>query len=236
VRRANVDEFPIEEFRTRFLAASPPAAPGSGWEYANAGYTLLALVVEAVTGASFGELLESRIFAPLGMTDTGYRVPAREDAEHARGYDWVEGRLQRAPHVFSGWGNSGIESTVADLARWAAALERGALLSREGYRAMFAPARLSDGRPAVFGFRDDPGASYGLGWFLTRHRGRVEQSHGGAVAGFSSMVVRLPESRTTVIVLSNGKDRGDRRAQAELIARTVLDVLLGPGEATPVRP
>jgi CubicO group peptidase (beta-lactamase class C family) len=130
----------------------------------------------------------------------------------------------------------GFESSIADLARWAAALDRGVLLGREGYRAMFTPGRLSDGRPIAFGFRDDPVASYGLGWFLTRHRGRVEQSHGGAVAGFSSMIIRLPESWTTVIVLSNGKDRGDRRAQAELIARAALDVLLGPGGAAPVRP
>jgi D-alanyl-D-alanine carboxypeptidase len=236
VRRANVDEFPIDEFRRRFLAAAPASAPGTRWEYANAGYTLLALVVEEVTGAPFGDFLHSRIFAPLGMAHTGYRVPARRDAEHARGYDWVEGRLQPAPHVFSGWGNSGVESSVADLARWAAVLDRGALLGPWGYRMMFTPARLADGRPAAFGFRDDPAASYGFGWFLTRYRGRVEQSHGGAVAGFSSIVIRLPESRTTIIVLSNGKDRGDRRAQAETIARATLDVLLGSSRSVPTLP
>jgi D-alanyl-D-alanine carboxypeptidase len=236
VRRANVDEFPIDEFRRRFLAAPSASAPGTRWEYANAGYTLLALVVEEVTGAPFGEFLQSRIFAPLGMDHTGYRVPARQDAEHAPGYDWVEGRLQPAPHVFSGWGNSGVESSVADLARWAAALDRGTLLGAQGYRRMFTPARLADGRPAAFGFRDDPTASYGFGWFLTRYRGRVEQSHGGVVAGFSSIVIRFPESRTTIIVLSNGKDRGDRRAQAETIARATLDVLLGPSRSAPTLP
>lgn len=229
VRRANVDEFPIEEFRRRFLAEPARSAPGTRWEYANAGYTLLALMVESVSGTPFGDFLQARIFGPLGMTRTGYRVPARQDAAHARGYDWVEGRPQPAPHVFSGWGNSGVESSVRDLARWAAAVERGELLRAESYREMFSPARLGDGTPVAFGFRDDRAASYGLGWFLTRAAGRPVQTHGGAIAGFSAVITRVPELHATLIVLSNGKDRGDRMAQAEVLARAVMEAVFPPG-------
>ena len=229
VRRANVDEFPIEEFRRRFLEAPARSAPGTRWEYANAGYTLLALIVESVTGAPFGDFLRSRIFAPLRMSQTGYRVPLQQDTVHARGYDWVDGRLQPAPYVFSGWGNSGVESSVLDLARWAAALDRGGLLRAESHREMFSRVDLSDGTPVAFGFRDDPAASYGSGWFLTRQGGRPVQTHGGAIAGFSALITRIPELRATIIVLSNGKDRGDRIAQAEVIGRAVMEALFPPG-------
>ncbi len=226
VRRANVDEIPIEEFRSRFLAAAPRSAPGTRWEYANAGYTLLALIVEAVARVPFGEFLESRIFRPLGMADSGYRVPRQPGASHARGYDWTDGAPRPAPHVFSGWGNSGIESSARDLARWGAALERGELLSPRAYRLMFSRPELREGVPLSFAFRDDRDASYGLGWFLTRHRGIPVQTHGGAIAGFSSMITRVPGHRITIVVLSNGKDRGDRVGQADAVARAVLDVVL----------
>ncbi|HEX8242651.1 MAG TPA: serine hydrolase domain-containing protein, partial [Longimicrobium sp.] len=74
MRRANVDEFPIDEFRRRFSAAEAPSTPGTRWAYANAGYTLLSLIVEAVERRPFGESLNARIFRPLGMAQSGYRV------------------------------------------------------------------------------------------------------------------------------------------------------------------
>ena len=226
VRRANVDEIPMAEFRRRFLAAPPRSAPGTRWEYSNAGYTLLALIVEAVAGVSFGVFVESRIFRPLGMADSGYRVPRQQGESHARGYDWIDGAYRPAPHVFSGWGNSGIESSARDLARWGAALERGELLSPRSYRLMFGRPELRAGVPLSFAFRDDPDASYGLGWFLTRGRGVPVQTHGGAIAGFSSVVTRVPEHRMTIVVLSNAKDRGDLVGQADVVARAILDAVL----------
>jgi CubicO group peptidase (beta-lactamase class C family) len=229
MRRANVDEFPIDEFHRRFSEASPASAPGTRWAYANAGYTLLSLIVEAVERRPFGESLNARIFRPLRMSQSGYRITERGDGLHASGYDWVNGALQPAPPVFSGWGNSGIETSVADMARWAAAVERGRLLSRVAYAQMFAPARLGSGAKVEFPFRDDSAASYGMGWFLMRERGVAVQTHGGVIAGFSAVVSRFPESRYTVIVLSNGKDRGDRMNQAEVLARAVAEVILPGG-------
>jgi D-alanyl-D-alanine carboxypeptidase len=225
VRRANVDEFSIEEFRRRFAAAPARAAPGTRWEYANAGYTLLALVVEAVAREPFGDFLRQRIFGPLGMSRAGYRVPERRDEAHAVGYDWVDGALQPAPHVFSGWGNSGIEASLTDMVRFAAALARGQLPGSAAGGEMFAPARFASGAPVAFGFRSDPAASYGMGWFLLRERGAAVQTHGGAIAGFSSVLTRYPANGATVIVLANGKDRGDRVSQAETLAGVVAEVL-----------
>ena len=223
MRRQNIDEMPLEEFRRRFTERPASFPPGTSWQYANAGYTLLSDIVERASGQSLGDVLERRIFARAGMSNTSYRVPKTGDALHAVGYDLVDGSLQEAPHVFSGWGNSGIESNVADLARWSAILHRGELLGRDSYREMFAAAQIAD-TAVNFAFRGGR-ASYGLGWFLVTDRGERVITHGGAIAGFSSVFSRLPDRGWTVIVLSNAKQGADRQNQAEVIAGAILNVL-----------
>ncbi|HEX2080513.1 MAG TPA: serine hydrolase domain-containing protein [Longimicrobium sp.] len=226
VRRANVDEMTVEEFRRRLEEQPVSFAPGTRWQYANAGYTLLADIVERVSGEELGAFLRRRIFQPLGMRTAGYRVAATGDTLHAVGYDRVEGRLERAPHVFSGWGNSGMEASVLDLAAWAAALERQELLAPRSYQAMYAPARLASGAEARFEFGGAPQSGYGLGWFLSSYRGEPLITHGGAIAGFSSIVNRFPGRRLTIIVLSNGKQGEDRMGQADALARAIAAELL----------
>jgi CubicO group peptidase (beta-lactamase class C family) len=180
--------------------------------------------VERAGGLPFGEFLRRRIFTPLGMTSTGYRMPQRDDSLHAVGYDFVDGRNVAAPHIFSGWGNSGIESTAADLARFAAAIQRRDLLKASSYDLAFTPGKLSNGSPAGFTFSGAP-AYYGFGWFLTTYRGRVLQTHGGAIAGFSSILNRFPEQGYSIVVLSNSKQGVDRLGQADALARAIAKVL-----------
>ena len=224
MRRANVDEMEVAEFWRRLAERPASSAPGSTMQYANAGYAVLSFVVERVSGVPFREFLRRRIFAPLGMKNSGYRVPQQNDARHALGYDLTDGRSVEAPHVFSGWGNSGIETTVEDLARWAAAIERGELLSKASYEQMFAPGKLANGAPNSFQF-GSASANYGLGWFLLSQNGQRVQTHGGAIAGFSSIVNRVPDAGYTVIVLSNSKQGTDRLGQADGVARAIAALL-----------
>jgi CubicO group peptidase (beta-lactamase class C family) len=157
------------------------------------------------------------------MRHTAYRAPQRGDGRHAVGYDLVNDSLARAPHVFSGWGNSGIESTASDMARWVAALARGEILKPASYRAMWTPGRLIGDTVLNFPFRGSPSA-YGFGWFLTSYRGAPLNTHGGAIAGFSSVVHRFTANGWSVIVLSNGKQGADRQNQADVVAQAVVDV------------
>jgi CubicO group peptidase (beta-lactamase class C family) len=224
MRRANVDEMSETEFQQRFLERPASFAPGVSFQYANAGYTLLSQIVERVSGQTFGAYLQRRIFEPLRMQHTSYRQPRRSDGVQAMGYDLVDGSLEEAPHVFSGWGNSGIETNVEDLAQWAQALDRRELLNHASYRAMFTPARVSPDTALNFPFRGAR-AAYGLGWFLTTDRDDALITHGGAIAGFSSVLHRLPERRWTLIVLSNKKQGSDRQGEAEALAGAVLEAL-----------
>ncbi|MBA3406273.1 MAG: beta-lactamase family protein [Gemmatimonadaceae bacterium] len=224
MRRENIDEFDVAEFRRRLEERPVSFSPGTNVQYANSGFTLLAFIVEAASGEEFGQYLKRRIFGPLGMKNAGYRVQRQADASHARGYELVSGRLVEAPHVFSGWGNSGIEASVLDIARFAAALERRALLRSATYDQMYTPARLAnDSLPK---FRSNGvSTQFGLSWFLTSYRGAELVSHGGAVAGFSSMLDRFVRDGWTIIVLSNAKQGADRLSQASAIARSIADLV-----------
>lgn len=222
MRRANVDELDVAEFKRRLEERAASFPPGTNVQYANAGFTLLAFIVEAASGEEFGQFLRRRIFAQLGMRSAGYRVQQRTDPRHARGYELVNGELAEAPHVFSGWGNSGIEASVLDMAMFAAALERRALLRSETYDQMYTPARLINDSLPKFS-SNGVSALFGVSWFLTSYRGAELISHGGAVAGFSSALDRFVRDGWTIIVLSNGKRGADRQSQASGIARAIAD-------------
>lgn len=165
--------------------------PGERYEYSNSNYNLLALVIERASGLSYGEFLERRIFAPLGMTHSGHHgdaaaiIPGR-----AEGYSPVGlAALERAPWI--DWsvktGNGSLYSTAADLLRFARALMRGELLSATSLRAM---------HTAYI-------ASAGYGWFVRPRHGRPQVHINGRSPGFGSYLGIYPEDDLVVIVLGN---------------------------------
>ncbi len=167
--------------------------PGSDYRYSNSGYALLALVVERASGQPFARFLRERIFARLGMEGT----LAREDegppvAHRAYGYSLQEGVWRRTDQSTTSavLGDGGIYSSVADLARWDAALYDDRLLSAASRKQAFAPATAT---------REPDVAHYGFGWRLQEGM----QWHSGESIGFRNVLLRFPAQRLTVIVLSN---------------------------------
>jgi CubicO group peptidase (beta-lactamase class C family) len=226
LRRDNVDEFSLAEFQTRFLEAERSFAPGEKWEYSNTGYILLAMIAERAGRKPLDNLFEHLIFRPAGMRNTRYRGPLTKARGRATGYDWQDDRWVASPPVYSGYGNSGIESTAADLSAFATALQHRRLLRPSSYEAMLSKARLASGAPVSFSFRGAP-TSYGLGWFLTDRCGSRVAMHGGTIAGFSSNLSWSVDRHVTAAVLSNGKSTADRIGLADKIAGAALNQILG---------
>lgn len=231
LRRGNVDEFSPGEFRARFAESEPSFAPGTRWEYANSGYILLSMIAEKAGGRPFGTLLDDIVFRPAGMHDSRYRAPLIATAGRAAGYDWQTGRWQAAPPVYSGYGNSGIETTVDDLAQFALALQRRRLLNPGSYAAMLKPQKLASGEVIRFDFRDSP-TGYGLGWFVSDMCGVMVASHGGTIAGFSANLSWAPDRAYAIGVLSNGKSGANRIGVADEVATAAMRAGLGcaPGQ------
>jgi CubicO group peptidase (beta-lactamase class C family) len=166
--------------------------PGTRCRYSNSGYVLLALIVARASGAGFAAFLRRRIFEPLGMVCTvAFEAGISQVVQRAFGYGNFDGCWKRTDQDLTSatLGDGGIYSSIDDLAKWDAALYDGSLLRPESLRQAFAAAADSD----------DPAVRYGFGWRLTGDA----LWHSGESIGFRNVIVRYPQRRTTVIILTN---------------------------------
>jgi len=170
-------------------------APGTGYRYSNSGYALLALIVERASGQRYARFLHDRIFQPLGMNDTvAYEAGVSDVAHRSYGYSLEDGAWTRTDQSTTSavLGDGGIYSSIDDLARWDAALYDERLLSSQSLRQAFTPATPTD----------DPKVEYGFGWRITGET----LWHSGESIGFRNVIVRWPQRRLTVVVLTNRDD------------------------------
>jgi CubicO group peptidase (beta-lactamase class C family) len=194
-------------------------APGSKWEYSNSGYAVLAMIVEKVSGKSFGKFLQERIFTPLKMTHTlAYEKGKNEVPHRAYGHSKIDGVWQETDQspTSAVLGDGGIYSSLDDLAKWDRALREHTLLSEEEMRPALTPVQPRDGPPKS---PEGKPVSYGFGWFLDPYQSRKRMSHDGNTIGFRTTIQRFPGEQLTVIVLAN---RADLDPQA--LALKVVDL------------
>lgn len=211
IRSYDVYRFRLTPEEVIQIAHSRPMdfAPGTGWYYSNTGYFLLSMIVERIEGRPLGQVLESRIFGPLEMTQTRLADPEAIIRHRASGY-WVNkaGELiNRNPtETSSTLGAGGILSSAYDLAKWDEALYGDQLLSAESKATMWTPAILPNG--------DSTG--YAFGWRVGRYKGHKSQSHGGQVAGFVANFSRFPDQEAAIIVFLNRYRVGSGRLKEAL--------------------
>jgi CubicO group peptidase (beta-lactamase class C family) len=171
-------------------------APGSTWQYCQTGINSLGRIIEVVSGKSFPEFLQERLFTPLGMADTTFTPTAAQQLRLATPYQSKDGKLtaSRLPAAFdptiSGrvpMANGGLFSTAHDYGRFCQLmLNHGTLDGRRYLTAASVAAMTSvQSGDLVTGFT--PGNGWGLGWCVIRHPQGVSAAlspgtfgHGGA--------------------------------------------------------
>jgi len=173
--------------------------PGQKWLYNNSGYFLLGYIVEKVSGVSYGEYLRRTFFEPLGMKNTAVHDARAVIPGEACGYAWENDRATKALNWdMSRAGAAGaLYSTVDDLHVWNEALFGGKVLSKASLDAALVPVVTAEDATES----KDEGYGYGLG--ILRTRGLRVVAHGGGLSGFQSNLLRVPDERFTVVVLSN---------------------------------
>jgi D-alanyl-D-alanine carboxypeptidase len=124
------------------LAADHPAnfRPGERFDYSNTNYTLLALIIEKITGDSLANVVRARITEPLALTSSTMETTSHLDAPYADGY--LVGLADQPVNVTrisasSVFGNGNLVSTPLDVARFYRALARGDVVSKAQLRGMF---------------------------------------------------------------------------------------------------
>lgn len=195
--------------------ATPTYFPvGSQYRYSNSAYALLALIVQARSGQTFAHFLKDNIFTPLGMTNTlAYEAGNSVVPQRAYGHSLRTNGWQRTDQSLTSsvLGDGGIYSSVNDLFKWDQALYSTKLVSAATLEEAFTPKTPTD----------IPGKSYGYGWYLTEHRGVKQIWHSGESIGFRTRLMRMPEKKFAVIILSNRSDK-----KLEEYAAKAIDLIL----------
>lgn len=193
--------------------------PGTNWQYSNSGYVVLGLVVQKVSGETFGKFLNDRIFAPLHMDHTVlYEKGKNEVSNRAYGHTKTANGWQETDQspTSATLGDGGIYSSLADLAKWDRGLRDHTLLSEAEMQPAVTPVK-------VPGVEEPDGkkAEYGFGWFLNPYKGHIRMWHYGETMGFRTAIERFVADRLTVIVLANRAD-----VDANALALRVADLSL----------
>ncbi len=180
----------VEQLVAKFAGLPLEFEPGANQRYSNSNYNLLALVLEKVTGESYGDYIRKHILEPAGMQNSGsdgdasrvipllasgYVPAGMADYEKAAYIDWSNKT-----------GNGSLYSTVDDLYRFDRALTTDSLLksaTRQKY------------------YVDGPGNRYG--WYMLKRLGHRVMAAKGRSPGFTAELDRYPDDDATIILLSN---------------------------------
>lgn len=192
---------------------------GAEYLYSNTGFTLLAVVVERVSGKTLKEFTEERIFEPLGMTGTHFHDDHNTVVRNrAYGYAALRGGGYRLSIPdFDVVGATSLHTTAEDMAHW----DRNFHTAEVG-----GPVVLEEmHRRGILRSGDTIG--YALGLSHGSYRSLPTVGHGGADAGYRSNFLRFPEQGSSVAVLCNFPTSNPGR-----LATRVADIVL-EGEFPP---
>lgn len=170
--------------------------PGAEYSYSNTGYTLLAEIVQAVSGQTLREFTTERIFAPLGMAQTFFFddvtqvVPGRANsyAKEKDGEVWKRSLLN-----YDNVGATSLFTTAEDMAKWAGNFTNPVVGDKALMEQIGTPGTLADGSPIDYAF----GLSRG------KRTGYDVIQHSGSDASFGSLFVYFPQHDFAVTVLAN---------------------------------
>lgn len=187
----------VKDYLPLFVDEPLRFPPGAQWSYSNAGFIVLGLIIERVSGQNYYDYVQEHIYEPAGMTATGSTPKTERPENLAVGYmrgpsGKVEPNWETLP--YRGMSAGGGESTVGDLLRFANALRGYKLLSRE------MTERITAGKAET-----PRGATgkYAYGFEDRVENGRRFVGHGGGAPGMNGMLTILWDEGYTVIVLAN---------------------------------
>jgi CubicO group peptidase (beta-lactamase class C family) len=189
-------DYTEEQLVQAFAKMAMDFAPGEKWRYSNTGYVLLGIIIHRVTGEFYGDMLQERIFKPLGMTSTRIISEADIVPHRSSGYRLVKGALKNQEWVsptLNTTADGALYTNVLDLAKWDAALDKKLLVKPASYDLIWTPAKLNNGKTYPYGF----------GWSLTEEGDKRVVSHDGAWQGFTMTISRHIDDHWTVIVMTN---------------------------------
>ena len=172
-------------------------------KYSNLGIAMLGYALSKIAGQPYNDLIRDRIFAPLGMIDSGFdRAPYGED-HYAVGYS-KQNEIMKASTDWNPYGwipAGGLYSTVADISKFIslqftdapAGASSSQILGSSTLREMHMPVNLAPNFKSGFG----------LGFALSRVAEQKVVGHSGSVPGFKTSIAMIPALKLGVVAFTN---------------------------------
>jgi hypothetical protein len=182
--------------------------------------SLAGLLVEEVTGSSYADYVQNRIFRPLGMNDSWIMTKPGDEKGVAAPYEIEDGRARRMDYEwYSTPPVASAVSSTMDMGRLVIALTEPTIVSRTALRSMMTTQATL--HPEV------PGWGYGFQIDSVNSRGVAE--HGGDIGGFAGLITIVPDERLGFFVIHHGEGSSLRF----VVRQMLLDQLLPQQVAAP---
>lgn len=178
-----------EVFFKNWIVKEPIGPSGKEFNYNNSNYTLLAWIIEYVSGQTYNDFLVSNIFAPLGMNSSVYDNGQDIIPNKANNYMRDYGILVRVPYTNNlfGLGAGSLVTNCDDLQRWYECLKNRELLSSEAYEIYFKENK----------------NHYCYGLERYEEYGTIKYAHGGDILGVSAYTQYYFEEDICIIIITN---------------------------------
>jgi CubicO group peptidase (beta-lactamase class C family) len=220
--------FSTDEIIEKLRYIKPATSFRSAYAYDNLLYIVAGKIIAAKSGKSWGETVREKILDPVGMTGTTTSLAegaanANQSGAHSKINDKIA--LVKSMPVANAVGAVGINTNAEDIAKWMQVLLDNGKIASKGMDANGKPVRLySDARatelwtaqtpikisepPAALTATKPNFSAYGLGFQLRDYHGQKVAMHGGALQGFYSRVLLVPESKLGIAIFTNAESGG----------------------------
>jgi beta-lactamase class C len=228
----------VDDILARYKSVKLVCPVGTCYAYQNVAFNLIGGALSSVYGVSYQDLLEQRLFAPLGMTAASADLAGlSESGDFARPH--VRDRIVKGAEIYGPWRTvavkdpyyrvpaaGGVNASILDMAAWLKAQMGRApgTVSQETLDLIHAPRVVTPAenarmRPVSPRFR---GAEYALGWRVYAYEGHHLIAHSGTVEGYGAQIAWLPDEDAGIVILANARTKRLWR-----ILPTFLDIELG---------
>ncbi|HMI02390.1 MAG TPA: serine hydrolase [Pedobacter sp.] len=215
-RKDTVIRLNTPEKMMAFLAKNPlDFEPGTDWRYSNSGYSILGFIIGKVSGMTYEQAIRHYIFNPLHMTQSGFDFEHLQSCQKAKGYSAGEGGKTIASFSDSSivFAAGAIYSTVGDLYKWHRGLQDYRIADSTLMKKAYTPLQ----------------KNYGYGWIIDSVADHKMVYHTGNIAGFSSILLRIPGDDICIVLLNN------QEGILEPVARKIVDILYSRPYSVPIK-
>ncbi len=211
----------IEKLLEEFKNSKLKFEPGTNYEYNNFGYTLLAYIIEKVSGKTYADYMEQAVFKPANMKNTtvnSYKSTGKRAYPHI-GLGMMNLKKQDSNiHFAEVKGAGNINSTTGDLYNFMKALENRIVLKPTTVAKLYNYTQ-------SMGYND---SKYGLGWRIEYKGGEKWINHTGLLPGYTSIIGSLPKRDIKIIILTNAtttdlNSESEFNGKSEFVSSNIID-------------